>query len=115
MNAVSASLGVDNSPSLGLWGDGDEIEAIDDVERTFGVRLDYSDAPNWATVGDVYRSLLAQLPAGADLDPDTWNRFTHAITEANGSDPCRVTYQSTLIERTNIWVQLLTLLRGWLR
>ena len=47
---------------LNLGGDGDEIEAIEQVEREFGIRLDVRDAPNWITVGDVYTSLLRALP-----------------------------------------------------
>jgi hypothetical protein len=40
---------------LGLAGDGDEIDAVEDVEKEFGVKLDI--APNWHTVGDIYHAL----------------------------------------------------------
>jgi hypothetical protein len=39
--------------TLGLGGDGDEIAAITEVERQFDVRLDYSTAGDWRTVGRV--------------------------------------------------------------
>ena len=43
---------IENSPkSVGLGGDGDEIAAIDDVERAFGVKLDYADVSRWLTAG----------------------------------------------------------------
>ena len=47
-----------NLEALGLWGDGDEIAAIEAVEEHFGVTLDTSDATNWHTVGDVFAALL---------------------------------------------------------
>jgi hypothetical protein len=43
--------------SVGLGGDGDEIVAIDDVERAFGVKLDKADAAQWHTASDVFVSL----------------------------------------------------------
>lgn len=36
--------------SLGLGGDGDEVNAIGDVEREFGVNLDKSDASSWGSL-----------------------------------------------------------------
>lgn len=43
--------------TLGLWGDGDEIAAIEEVEERFGVKLDTSTAASWLTVGDVFAAL----------------------------------------------------------
>lgn len=50
--------------SLGLVGDGEEISAIEEVERQFGVTLDHSRAATWRCVGDIHTTLLAALPSG---------------------------------------------------
>jgi hypothetical protein len=82
--------------SLGLGGDGDEVEAILNVEREFRISLDKSDAFNWITVGDVYASLLRVLPSDLKSDPTNWKRFCVAICEESGAD-------STLVdERTQL-------------
>lgn len=89
--------------SVGLGGDGDEIAAIDEVEAEFGVTVDYTDAPQWRTAGDVFQSLLAQLPPDAADDPQTWERFARALTDQSGTDPATITPDSPLIEETQIW------------
>jgi hypothetical protein len=83
--------------SLGLGGDGDEICAISDVERCFGITLDYSDARRWRTVGDVYSTLEAALPASLRDAPDNWTRFTRAIAGETGVDPTKVGPQTLLL------------------
>lgn len=45
--------------SVGLGGDGDEIVAVADVERTFGIKLEYAD---WFTAGDLFASVEKALP-----------------------------------------------------
>lgn len=82
--------------SLGLGGDGDEIAAIAEVEQRFGVRLDYSDARYWTTVGDVYAALLHALPAAEGAKGDTWARFAGAISMETGVDPSRIEPETLL-------------------
>lgn len=89
--------------SVGLWGDGDEIAAIDEVEATFGVTLDYADAPTWQTAGDVFRSLQHSLPAHMANAPGTWNRFVAVLTDVSGVDPAKITPDSPLIDATHPW------------
>ena len=43
--------------TLGLWEDGDELDALRTVEKRFGVKLDYSGAGSWFTAGDVSSSI----------------------------------------------------------
>lgn len=89
--------------SVGLGGDGDEVAAIDEVEMTFGVTLDYADAPEWHTAGDVFASLLRQLPRAVADDPETWRRFAVAITDSTGVDAAAITPDSPLIDQTQPW------------
>lgn len=83
--------------SLGLGGDGDEICATSDVERCFGVTLDYSEACRWRTVGNVCSALEAALPAGLRGAPDNWTRFTRAIAGETGIDPTKIGPQTLLL------------------
>lgn len=83
--------------SLGLGGDGDEIAAITEVERCFGVRLDYSDSQNWETAGDVFAALQRELPAEQAAAHDTWTRFAKAISSETGVDHSRVTHETLLL------------------
>jgi hypothetical protein len=73
--------------SVGLGGDGDEIAAIEDVERAFGVTLDTADAAGWVTAGDVYASLYRVLPPERLAEGDLWPRFASALAGGAGVDP----------------------------
>ena len=84
---------------LGLGGDGDEVDAVTDVEKCFGVVLDYDDAPNWRSTGDVYASLLKALPPETRDAPDNWARFCEAISQQTGVDPLRITPETVLLGR----------------
>lgn len=83
--------------SVGLSGDGDELWAIDEIERAFGVALDDHDAPHWYTAGDVFASLLKTLPEDAATDPLTWRRFTEALARETAIDPGLITKNSPLL------------------
>lgn len=83
--------------SLGLGGDGDEIAAITEVERCFGVRLDYSESQSWKTAGDVFAALQRALPAELAAADDTWARFAKAISLETGVDHSRVTHETSLL------------------
>lgn len=94
---------------VGLGGDGDEVDAILDVEREFGVSLDYSDAPHWSTAGDVFASLLKVLPINAVEDPVVWARFTDALAGQSGVDPTLVSKDSPLLSPQSLtWVRVET-------
>ena len=76
--------------SLGLGGDGDEVDAIEAVEKAFGVLLDISGAAGWSTVGHVYSALLSALPPEQRESEDVWPRFAQAISGETGVDPTRI-------------------------
>ncbi len=90
--------------SAGLGGDGDEISAIQDVERAFGVTLDKADAPRWHTAGDVFLSLCKALPADIRDDGGLWARFTEALADQTGVDPEAIEKDSPLLADTLFWV-----------
>jgi len=48
--------------SLGLSGDGDDIDLIEAIERSFGLQLKNEPA-DWYTVGDIYQHLLGTIEA----------------------------------------------------
>ena len=82
---------------LGLGGDGDEIEAIEDVERDFGVKIDTSEAVKWRTVGDVYDAFLLVLPDYVKAQPTTWRRFCRALCQVTADDPATIGRDTILI------------------
>ena len=92
--------------SVGLGGDGDELFAIDDVERAFGVKLDKADAPHWHTAGDVFSSLCKALPADVRDDSDLWTRFTAVLTDQTGVDPKTIEKESPLLSQSRLWVHV---------
>ena len=92
--------------SVGLGGDGDEICAIEDVERAFGVTLDKGDAQHWVTAGDLFLSLQKALSVEDRDDPETWVRFTEALVEGTGVDPMALEKDSPLLEHPLFWVQI---------
>ena len=92
--------------SVGLGGDGDEIEAIDDVERAFGVKLDYSDASQWLTAGDVFNSLRKALPSDERQAADLWERFAKALCGVTGVDPKTIEPASPLLTSSRFWAQV---------
>jgi len=83
--------------SLSLGGDGDEVKAIEDVEKEFGVRLDPIEAQGWLTVGDLYVSLLKLLPEDMKQNPATWIRFCEALCRETGDDHVRVDENTKLL------------------
>jgi hypothetical protein len=101
--------------SIGLGGDGDEVAAIREVERAFGVKLNYDDAPKWFTAGDVYASLLAALPPDEEGKSETWARFAEAITSETGVDPRKIVPGSPLIGGTKVpwWAIVLAIGAIW--
>jgi hypothetical protein len=96
--------------TIGLGGDGDEVAAIEAVERHFGIALDDSDAPRWRTAGDVFGSLLKALPPGWHDRDDLWPAFAAILCEETGADPSRVRPDTLLLA-----LPLRTLIGRWLR
>jgi hypothetical protein len=92
--------------SVGLGGDGDEIVAIDDIERAFSVKLDKADAAQWHTAGDVFVSLCKALPADIRDDDRLWSRFTELLTDSTGVDPKAIEKDSPLLSQSRIWVRI---------
>lgn len=84
-------------PDLELIGDGDEIDAIGDVELAFGIELDCTDADEWVTVGGVYDSLRAALREDQRAAPDLWPHFAKAIGFESGVDPDRIVPATKLL------------------
>jgi hypothetical protein len=83
--------------TVGLVGDGDEISALEEVEREFGVSLRKEDAPHWRTAGDLFASLVRVLPPEVTADRGTWERFTRALCRETGNDPELISKTSPLL------------------
>ena len=92
--------------SVGLGGDGNEVAAIEDVERAFCVKLDDADAPSWLTAGDVFKSLQRALPSEALNDADSWNGFSVALCSQTGVNPDNMAPDSPLLSQSRLWVNV---------
>ena len=82
--------------SVGLGGDGDEIDAVEKAFARFGVPVPYDDAPTWVTVGDLWASLLCLLLRAAK-QPDAFLRFCRDLCDEPGIDPHLIDENSRLI------------------
>ena len=91
--------------SVGLGGDGDEIVAIDDVERAFRVKLDKAGAVQWHTAGDVFASLSTALPADT-RDEAPWSRFTEVLADQTGGGAKSIQKDSPLLSQSRLWVHV---------
>jgi hypothetical protein len=83
--------------SLGLGGDGDEIAAIAEVERRFGVKLDYAESAQWVTAGDVYSALQKALLLERGVAENAWPMFAEAISQETGVDGNAITPETLLL------------------
>ncbi|MEY8099712.1 hypothetical protein AB9F29_20275 [Falsihalocynthiibacter sp. S25ZX9] len=91
-----------NSPiSVGLAGDGDEVDAIENVERVFAIKLNYNDASSWETAGDVFMSLQKVLPASELSSQTLWERFAEALALETGVDAKKIDRNSPLLLPTS--------------
>ncbi len=89
--------------ALGLASNSDEFAVIEELEAEFGVTIDYTDAPQWRTVGDLFAALLARLPAGRTNDPDVWQRFVCALSQTTDVDVETITPQMPLADEAQAW------------
>ena len=94
------------STSVGLGGDGDEILAVADVERAFSIKLDYGDAPQWLTAGDLFASVQKVLPEQQRENPEVWERFVVALCGQTGVNPKAIEPNSPLLSQSRFWARL---------
>lgn len=84
-------------PSLGLGGDGDEVEASEGVEREFGLAFAAADAERFVTVGDVWTALRAGMRLDDESAEPLWPRFAAAIGSVTDADPARIDKATRLL------------------
>ncbi len=52
--------------SLNLVGDGDDLDLIENIEKSFEVKLQDSEVEQWWTVGDIYKHLQSKIEASQE-------------------------------------------------
>jgi hypothetical protein len=94
--------------SIGLGGDGDEVDAVQLVERRMHLSLDYADAPNWRTAGDLFNAVVRAKPEleGSRI---AWRRMSVALCWYTGANLRHVVPTTILIDDTTLWQQLTSL------
>ena len=60
--------------TLGLGGDGDEIDLLEDVEKTFSIRFEQKDVEDLTMMGDL-ENLLAAKRGNSALSGKDWERL----------------------------------------
>ena len=65
--------------SIGLGGDGDEVDAIERVEARFGIAFDFEDCERFVTIDDVWRALLKELRMSAAEAAPLWPDFVREL------------------------------------
>jgi hypothetical protein len=98
--------------TLGLWGDGDEICAIEEAFEVLGLTVPVEDAPNWLTVANLWASVEMVAPLTASKSSN-WDKFRVALSRETGVDWTKVEMTTTLIDGRghNILSRLITTLR----
>jgi hypothetical protein len=81
----------------GFWGDGDEIEAIELVEKRLEAKLRPEDAAKIWTVGELWYALL-ESNSSLEGNRRSWRRFVVALTAHTGINPREISEQTLLIE-----------------
>ena len=82
---------------LGLWGDGDEIWAIEAAFGAIEMAVPVEDAPNWWTVGDVWHSAVCRRPE-LNEQSKAWDDFRTAISGETLAPWERVQAETLLID-----------------
>ncbi len=67
--------------TLGLGGDGDEVDSIERVEKRFGIAFDHEDCERFDTVGDVWRALVKELRLSEAEAAPLWSDFVAELGE----------------------------------
>jgi hypothetical protein len=98
--------------TLGLWGDGDEIWAIEEAFAAVGLDVPVADAPHWITVGNLWDSVCRISPEKSE-EAEHWNRFRQALSQETNVDWTKVERTTLLIDGRghNIVSRLITNLR----
>jgi hypothetical protein len=82
---------------LGLWGDGDEIWAIEAAFEAIEMEVPIEDALTWLTVGSVWSSAVRRRRELGDR-PTAWDDFRKAISGETAVDWLRVDADTLLID-----------------
>jgi hypothetical protein len=84
-------------PTLGLWGDGDEIWAIEGAFKALDLKVPVEEAQKWVTVGDLWESVIRLAP-DVGANPNSWDSFRIALSDETGVDWTEVALATTLID-----------------
>ena len=96
--------------TIGLGGDGDQVDAFLALEQHFGVSMDDSDVARWTTAGDVFAALIKALPEHERQREGLWSAFATIMCDETGADASRVGPNTLLLA-----LPLSEIFRRWLQ
>lgn len=70
-----------SSPSLGLVGDGDDVDLLSAIESSFAVNFGHETA-SWITVDDIYQALLNRFPVATEVGKCATMMAFHQVRNA---------------------------------
>ena len=76
--------------TIGLGGDGDQVDAYLALEKHFGVSIDDTEVASWRTAGDVFDALFDALPEYRKQRDVIWPTFAAILCDETGADASRV-------------------------
>lgn len=82
---------------MGLWGDGDEVVAIEEAFAAIGVALPVEDAPKWIQVGDLWDSVIRVAPSVA-TESGSWDEFRKGLSVETCVDWTKVGSETKLLD-----------------
>ena len=88
---------MESLPHLGLWGDGDEVDAINEAFRAINLKVPVKDAPNWVTVGDLWQSVTRVAPELANSQ-QSWDDFRRGLSINTYVDWTQVSAETKLLD-----------------
>lgn len=83
--------------SLDLWGDGDEVEMIEAIERAYAISFEKAEAEQLVTMGqlfDLVKSKVGKQGAKTITDDALWAGLVKHAHDA-GADPRRAVDRNT--------------------
>ena len=83
--------------------------------QAIGLEPPFDDAPEWRTVGDLWRSVRRIAPDVAGSE-DAWDKFREGLSEETGADWTKVGEETLLLDGrgSHPFTRLATTIREWM-
>ncbi|MEO0666514.1 MAG: hypothetical protein AAFZ99_01245 [Pseudomonadota bacterium] len=84
-------------PNIGMMGDGDDVEYLEDIERTFDISIAAQEAEQIQTIGDLHRLILSKTPRWSG--DEVWASITRMASEHTSFPPENMKAEMHFLDR----------------